>query len=73
MDETTKLIEVEITVSEGGTWLKLQVTSETLFAWLNIRYGKPELENMVRIYTVKFPAIGGVMIRDFAAETWRAE
>ena len=64
------MIDVEITVSQGGTWLKLQVSEETLLKWINVKYGKPELEDMVRIHTVKFQATGRVMIRDFANESW---
>lgn len=64
------MIDVEITVSQGGTWLKLQVSEETLLAWINVKYGKPELEDMVRVYAVKFQAIGRVMIRDFTLESW---
>jgi len=65
------MIDVEITVSQGGTWLKLQVSEETLLAWINVKYGKPELEDMVRIYAVKFQATGRVIIRDFVNESWR--
>lgn len=65
------MIDVEITVSQGGTWLKLQVPEETLLGWINTKYGKPELENMVRICAVKFQATGRIIIRDFLNESWR--
>ena len=65
------MIDVEITVFEGGNWLKLQVSEDTLLEWINTKYGKPELESMVRIYAVKFQATGRVLIRDFNNESWR--
>jgi hypothetical protein len=69
------MIDVEITVSEGGAWLKLQVPEQTLLDWINVKYSKPVLEDMVRIYAVKFQAIGGLRtaIRDFQLEAWRFE
>jgi hypothetical protein len=65
------MIDVEITVSEGGTWLKLQVPEETLLAWVSTKYGKPELEFTVCIYAVKFQATGRILICDFNKESWR--
>lgn len=65
------MIDVEITVSEGGQWLKLQVSEEALLTWINTKYSRPELEGMVRIYAVKFQATGRIIIRDFAADSWR--
>lgn len=67
------MIDVEITVSEGGNWLKLQVPEDILLEWINTKYGKPELESMVRIYAVKFQATGRILIRDFNNETWRLQ
>ena len=65
------MINVEITVSEGGTWLKLQVPEDILLAWINTKYGKPELESMVRIYAVKFQATGRILICDLNNESWK--
>ena len=67
------MIHVEITVSEGSYWLRLQVPEETLLSWINLKYNNPMLGNMVPIYAVKFQAIGRVMIRDFVLESWRFE
>ena len=67
------MIDVEITVSEGGAWLKLRVPEQTLLDWINVKYTKPYLEDTVRIYAVKFVGTGRVMIRDFLLEAWRFE
>ena len=67
------MIDIEITVSEGSYWLRLQVPEETLLSWINLKYNKPMLGDTVRIYAVKFQATGRVMIRDFVLESWRFE
>lgn len=73
MDETTKLVEVEITISEGGTWLKLQVPVETLCSWLTNHYACPLLDGCVSIYAIKLIVSDMQIIRDFGATTWRTE
>lgn len=67
----TDPIDVEITVSEGGTWLKLQVPAQTLLDWINTKYSKPRFEEYTSIFAVKFQHAERTLIRDFMLETWR--
>lgn len=64
------MIDVEITVSEGGHWLKLQVSEEVFLEWINTKYTEPYLEGMVRMYALKFQFGDRVMIRDFVTNSW---
>ena len=69
------MIPVEITVSEGGTWFKLDVPSETLCRWLASNYVFPQLDGNTTIYAIKMNINGCKLIKDFtlAAQTWRVE
>jgi len=62
------MIDVEILVSEGGHWLKLQVSEETLLAWINVKYGKPMFESHISLWAVKFQVTGRVMVCHFDSD-----
>jgi hypothetical protein len=62
------MIDVEILVSEGGHWLKLQVSEETLIGWLNVKYGKPRFESHIDLWAVKFQAIDRTMVCHFGSD-----
>lgn len=72
MDNT---VEIEITVAEGGTWLKMRITPELLCEWLSILYNQPRLDAYTPVYAIRLIVGGGSIVRDYALTNnpWRAE